>query len=210
MTSGTVLTIALGGFGLGLSAALLIALLAQPYDFPGRQDEATLAREHQVLAQRSLQDVVAASAPIRPGAVLPSTRPPQTAAAGKSATLLAQAEAHRHKREFKPALEAYRAVIAAGGMTADGWADYADAMASSPGGRLSGEPAAAIDKALALDPKHTKALWLKASLAHEEHRYQDALATWRTLLALMPAGSSDAKIIEANIAEAERLVAQKG
>lgn len=186
-------------------------LLAQSYDFLGRKDEAKLARQHKVSAQRSLQDAMAASAPVRPSSVLPSARTPDPATEGKSAALLAQAEEHRRKREFKPALEAYREVIAAGGMTADAWADYADAMASSsPGGRLSGEPAKAIDQALALDPKHTKALWLKASLAHEEHRYRDALATWRTLLALVPAGSSDAKIIEANIAEAQRLAGQKG
>jgi cytochrome c-type biogenesis protein CcmH/NrfG len=187
------------------------ALLAQSYDFLGRADEAKLAREHKVSAQRSLRDAMAATAPVRPSASMPARMPQAAATDGKSTLLLAQAEEHRRKREFKQALDAYRSVIAAGGMTADAWADYADALASSsPGGNLSGEPAKAIEQALALDPQHAKALWLKASLAHEEHRYQDALATWRTLLALMPAGSSDAKIIEANIAEAQRLAGQKG
>ena len=155
-------------------------LLAQSYDFLDRKEEATLAREHRVSAQRSLQDAMAASAPVRPSAVLPSARPPRTATGGQSAVLLAQAEEHRRKREFTQALDAYRSVIADGGMTADAWADYADALASSsPGGSLSGEPAGAIEKALALDPRHTKALWLKASLANEEHRYREALVTWR-------------------------------
>jgi tetratricopeptide (TPR) repeat protein len=186
-------------------------LLAQSYDFLGRADDAKLAREHKVSAQRSLQDAMAASAPVRPSVSIPAMMPQAAATGGKSAQLLAQAEEHRRKREFKQALDAYRSAIAAGGMTADAWADYADALASSsPGGSLSGEPAKAIEQALALDPKHAKALWLKASLAHEEHRYQEALSTWRALLALMPAGSSDAKIIEANIAEAQRLAAQKG
>ena len=72
-------------------------------------------------------------------------------------------------------------------------------------GKLAGAPAASIDRALALDPRHTKALWLKASLAHEQHRYKDALATWQRLLTLVPPGSSDARIVEANLAEASRL-----
>ncbi len=55
-----------------------------------------------------------------------------------------------------------------------------------------------------------KALWLKASLEHEEQRYRDAVSTWRNLLAVVPADSSDARIIEANIAEATRLAASQG
>jgi cytochrome c-type biogenesis protein CcmH len=91
-------------------------------------------------------------------------------------------------------------------MSADTWADYADAQASLAG-KLAGEPAKAIDNALALDPRHTKALWLKASLAHEQRRYKDALTTWQQLLTLVPPGSSDARIVEANMAEASRLAA---
>jgi cytochrome c-type biogenesis protein CcmH len=63
----------------------------------------------------------------------------------------------------------------------------------------------AIDAALRLDPAHTKALWLKASLAHEEHRYADALVVWKQLRAALPAGSSDVRVIDANIEEASTL-----
>ena len=120
--------------------------------------------------------------------------------------LLARAEEHRRKREFQQACALYAAVAAQGGMTADTWADYADAQGSASG-RLTGAPAHAIEAALLLEPGHAKALWLKASLAHEERRYADALTTWRQLQALVPPGSSDAKIIQANIAEASRLAA---
>lgn len=117
---------------------------------------------------------------------------------------LERAEDHRRRREFRQACDLFAAVAAAGGMTADAWADYADAQASIAG-RIAGEPARAIDAALALDPRHTKALWLQASLAHEEGRYAEALAAWKRLLAVVPAGSSDARIVEANIVEAARL-----
>jgi tetratricopeptide (TPR) repeat protein len=186
-------------------------LLAQSYDFLNRPDDAKLAREHKVAAQRSLQDSVAASAAMLGNAV-PLAGGTAAVSAGpqaKTAALLARAEDHRRKREFKQACDAYKELVAAGGMTADAWADYADALASaSPNGTLSGAPAEAIAKSLAMDPKHTKGLWLKASLAHEERRYQEALQTWQTLLTLIPPQSSDARIVEANIAEAKRLAAE--
>ena len=187
------------------------SLLAQSYDFLGRTEEAKQARAHKVSPQVSLADSVAATAPVRPSASMPTLMPQTAPSGGGTSTLLAKAEDHRRKREFKQACDVYRQAIAAGTMTADSWADYADALASAaPAGSLSGEPAKAIEQALALDPKQTKALWLKASLAHDERRYQDALVAWRTLLALMPAGSSDARIIEANMAEAQRLAGKKG
>jgi cytochrome c-type biogenesis protein CcmH/NrfG len=180
-------------------------LLAQSYDFLGRSEEAKLARDHKVPAGSELRDAITASAMLLSaprGTMSPRGAPQAGSYAG--ATLIAAAENHRLKREFKEACAAYAEAATLGAMTADAWADYADAQASLAGG-LAGEPEKAIARALELDPKQTKALWLKASLAHEQRRYKDALATWRELLALVPAGSSDARIVEANIAEATRL-----
>jgi len=177
-------------------------LLAQSYDFLGRSEEARLARAHKASADGGLRDAIAASAMLL-SAPHRSTGAAQ-AGPGAAATLLASAEGHRRKREFKEACAAYAEAARLGAMTADSWADYADAQASLAG-RLAGEPEKAIDRALELDPQHAKALWLKASLAHEQHRYRDALAAWRQLLAVVPPGSSDARIVEANIAEASRL-----
>ena len=114
--------------------------------------------------------------------------------------------------QSKPALKPYAkssepAMPAPSLSTKVAAADSALASAS-PNGSLSGAPAEAIAKSLAMDPKHTKGLWLKASLAHEERRYQEALQTWKTLLTLIPPQSSDARIVEANIAEAKRLAAE--
>ncbi|MDH4106579.1 MAG: hypothetical protein OEV39_10770, partial [Gammaproteobacteria bacterium] len=126
------------------------------------------------------------------------------AAGGAADTLVAQAEGLRRQRKFAAAAEAYQKLIARDAMTADTWADYADALASAASS-LRGQPAAALDRALALDARHPKALWLKASLEHEEQHYADAVKTWQALLAVVPADSSDAKIIRANIDEAGRL-----
>lgn len=182
-------------------------LLAQSYEFLGRSEEAKLARQHKVSAAIDLRDTIAVSAmTLSANRAVGSTGPTQSARvpSDDAAARIASAEQHRRNREFKEACADYATVVRLGAMTADTWADYADAQASLAGS-LAGAPEQAIAKALALDPKHTKALWLKASVAHEQHRYREALATWRQLLALVPAGSSDARIVEANIAEATRL-----
>ncbi len=180
-------------------------LLAQSYDFLGRGEEAALAREHKTASDGDLRDAVAASAMLLAGSSRPNAGGRALKATpGRAETLIASAEKHRRDRQFKQACAAYAEAAGLGAMTADNWADYADAQASMAG-HLAGEPEKALAQALALDPRHTKALWLKASLAYEQHRYDDALATWRQLLALVPPDSSDARIVEANIAEATRL-----
>lgn len=185
-------------------------LLAQSYEFMGRSEDAARARQKKLAPAGSLASAMAATAPVRPMPAAAGGTPAAGPADGSVGSLVAQAEEHRRRREFAQAIEVYRKLVAANAMTADTWADYADALASAPGGSLGGESAKAVGRALALNPKHTKALWLKASLAHEQRRYDEALATWRALLAQMPAGSSDARIIEANIAEAQRLAGRKG
>jgi cytochrome c-type biogenesis protein CcmH/NrfG len=181
-------------------------LLAKSYEFMGRPADAKLAREHKVPANRDLGDAVTASAMLLPSWNAASSRATQgaTSRANNNTSLLASAEQHRRNREFKQACAAYAAAASAGPMTADAWADYADAQASLSG-HLVGAPEKLIASALAQDPRHPKALWLKASLAHEQHRYEEALATWKQLLALVPPGSSDARIVQANIDEASRL-----
>lgn len=202
-------------FGLGLACGLLVAgvgfaihgrLAASWSSMPGANDSRAASTD----AWRHPVPSAGLSDSVRVSAVLLSAGRPVVADAapgsGSVPDLLARAEEHRRKREFQQACALYAAVATQGGMTADAWADYADAQASASG-RLAGAPARAIEAALLLEPGHAKALWLKASLAHEERRYSDALKAWRQLQALMPPGSSDAKIIEANIAEASRLAA---
>jgi cytochrome c-type biogenesis protein CcmH len=89
-------------------------------------------------------------------------------------------------------------------MDADAWADLADSAASAAGNDLT-KGRDAIIHALAINPQHRKALWLRASLELQEQRYATAAATWRELLALVAEGSSDAKVIAANVAEADVL-----
>jgi hypothetical protein len=121
---------------------------------------------------------------------------------------LALGRAHRVAREFAPAAAAYEAALRLDDRNADAWADYADSLASANGRSLSGKPAKAVERALQIDPNHMKALWLAASLDLEEHRYAAALLRWQKLRSVLPEGSPDVAIIEANIAEARQLAGQ--
>jgi tetratricopeptide (TPR) repeat protein len=204
--------IALAGFGLGVlvGKGLAVSNNAGTTDAPEpARAMASVPAGHPPVGERGLGDAVMTTLQmsVTPAANV-STGMPGAATRAGAPDLVAQADELRRQRRFKEAAEVYRRAAAAGSMNADSWADYADALASD-GSSLKGPPAAALAKALALDPRHPKALWLKASLEHEEHRYRDAVSTWRNLLAVVPAGSSDARIIEANIAEATRLAANR-
>ena len=205
--------LALAGFGLGVFVGKGLAEFgtAGTTDVPEpAAARVSMPAGHPRVAERGLDDTVLTTLQMSVAAAGNSTASmPGTATRAGSSGLVAQADELRRQRKFNEAAEIYRRADAAGSMNADSWADYADALASA-GSSLKGPPAAALAKALALDPRHPKALWLKASLEHEEHRYRDAVNTWRNLLAVVPAGSSDARIIEANIAEANRLAASRG
>jgi tetratricopeptide (TPR) repeat protein len=110
----------------------------------------------------------------------------------------------RVQRRFDEAADAFRQALEADPADADSWADLADCQAAAAGNDLNAGREA-IMHALRIDPRHRKALWLRASLELQEQRYPAAAATWRDLLTLMPADSTDARVIQANIAEADAL-----
>jgi hypothetical protein len=205
------------GFGLGLACGLVLA--SAGFMLRGLSDADAMSAEfaapgaasapgtwHHPTASGDLARAVQVSAALLSGDAGLIPVGPRIPATDDVQAALARAEEHRRKREFSDACAIYASIAARGGMTADAWADYADAQATL-GGRLSGAPSRSIEAALVLDPGHPKALWLRASLAHEEHRYAEALESWRRLLAVVPPGSNDARIVEANIAEALRLAA---
>jgi tetratricopeptide (TPR) repeat protein len=115
----------------------------------------------------------------------------------------------RVQRRFAEAAASYRRAVAANPADADSWADLADCLAAAAGRDLTAGREA-IERALAIEPRHRKALWLRASLELQERRYATAAATWRELQPLVASGSSDARVIAANIAEAEALARSAG
>ncbi|HJY77370.1 MAG TPA: tetratricopeptide repeat protein [Burkholderiales bacterium] len=83
-------------------------------------------------------------------------------------------------------------------------ADYADVAAMAQGRRLQGKPETLIERALAADPRNAKALSLSGTVAFEKGDYAGAIAHWRKILALVPAGSDAERSVRASIADAER------
>ena len=184
-------------------------LLAQSYAFAGRTAEADAAntRAAQVDAGETVAPLpVAASAPAQAGlsagdGSIEALRERVRLNPRDTESLALLAESLRRKREFAEALTIFAKLADARAMNADLWADYADARGASLGG-LDATSAEYVAQALKLDPKHTKALWLLGSWQTEQRDYRGALSTWQRLAALMPAESSDAKIIASNVAEA--------
>ena len=196
-------------------------LLAKAYDFMGRPDDARRVRARGAnsgagaVSQMSAGALVAAATATetRPAAAEPTPAP--AAAAASVAELeqrvkanprdvqswLALADLRRAQHDNGAARDALAKVVALKGMTAQSWADYADVLASLTGGSLTGAAGSAIDSALAADPSNTKALWLKASQAHEQRHFADALTWWKRLRSALAADSPDARIIDGNIAE---------
>ena len=175
------------------------ALLAQSYDFMGRSAEAAEARKHAGLP--------AAVSPASGSAAAP---PSAHRVSPEGTALLAQAEKSRIAHDYKKALDLYAKAVKLDALDADAWANYADATASVTGGKLDGASAQYLGEALQRDPDHPKALWLQASLLHEQKHYAQAVEVWRHLASVLPADSSDSKIIAANIAEALRLSGNAG
>lgn len=87
------------------------------------------------------------------------------------------------------------------------WADYADAQAMAQGQTLRGKPTEFINKALAIDPNHPKALALAGSAAMERGDFASAIQYWQKLRLQLPAESEDAKMIDGGLAEARQMLA---
>jgi cytochrome c-type biogenesis protein CcmH/NrfG len=181
-------------------------LLAQSYDFMGRAADAQRARER---ADGGSSPVSQAKPPAASSAVLPASESAAQferrvhASPDDVEAWRALAELYRRQRDSSKARNAFANLVRLKAMDADAWADYADVLASTSGSLQ--QSAQAIDSALRLDPAHPKALWLKASLAHEQRRYADALVVWKQLRTALPPNSPDLPVIDANIAEASEL-----
>ncbi len=176
-------------------------LLAKSYEFLGRPQDAALARAKQLPATALQGGDSGSGASAR--AEAPAAAAPTLSA--DSIKLLAEAGAARRDRKLASAAAIYAKLAAKNQMTADSWADYADTAASMQGNKLAGAPASYAERALQLDPRHPKALWLKASADEEQGHWSDAAQDWQRLAAVLDPDSADAKIVAANLQQAQKM-----
>jgi cytochrome c-type biogenesis protein CcmH len=113
------------------------------------------------------------------------------------------AHSYQALERFAEAADAYAHADALIPNDASLLADHADALAMAQGRRLVGTPAALIQRALAIDPKHKKALALAATVALETRDLDTSIAYWRRLAAELPAGSDEARQVADVIAEVD-------
>ncbi len=192
-------------------------LLQQSYEFLGDTEAADFARKHQVrsLNEDNSSDVITEQNSTIQGnarsvsdqAALVAYQQMVASKPNDAGSWLAIAQIQRTARNFAESSTAFQKVIELKAMTADAWSDYADVSATVAKTLKNNATRAALDAALKLDAKHSKALWLKASLAHEEKHYMEALKLWQQLRAVIPDNSPDVAIIDANIKEAQSLAA---
>ncbi|MFN0315931.1 MAG: tetratricopeptide repeat protein, partial [Burkholderiales bacterium] len=82
-------------------------------------------------------------------------------------------------------------------------ADYAEALALANGNRMEGEPARLVKLALERDPQSSKALWLAGIGGMQRGDKASALEHWGRLKRQLPSESSEAKSLNAYIAQIE-------
>lgn len=87
------------------------------------------------------------------------------------------------------------------------WSEYADALGMAQGGRLEGRPRELIERALALNAAHPKALEMAGSAAYERGDFVAATRYWKQLLAQLAEGTPAHGELAAAVARAERKAA---
>jgi len=114
--------------------------------------------------------------------------------------LLARANAALGR--YPEAIAAFNEAAVRGPADAALFADWADVLAMQ-NRSLQGEPSQLVARALEIDPAHPKALSLAATAALERKDYEGAIGEWRKLKMQFPAGSDEAKEVDAMIADAD-------
>ncbi len=109
---------------------------------------------------------------------------------------------------FDQAVLAHRNLMRLRKPDADTLSNYAVALGMSQGQRLGGEPEAALNEALKLDPRHPQALGLAADAADEREEHRLAMSRWRQLLAVLPASDPLRAQVQGRIDKAQALLSR--
>ena len=108
---------------------------------------------------------------------------------------------------FDEAVEAYERLMKLKPGDPDVMADFADTLGMVQGQRLEGRPVELVRQALAIDPKHQKALALAGTAATDAGDFAGAMAHWQALAAQLEPGSPDAKQVDAILDEIRQRMA---
>lgn len=96
------------------------------------------------------------------------------------------ARSYSQLERFDAAAAAYKKAVVLDGDNPDLLIEYANALATSRGRDLTGEPEQLIHHALELDPDHLGALTFAGLVAYQRDEVDQALQYWRRLVSLLP------------------------
>ncbi|MEY4346117.1 MAG: hypothetical protein RL032_1949 [Pseudomonadota bacterium] len=103
------------------------------------------------------------------------------------------------------ALAAYEKAIALRKDDAMLLADYADSLAVKNGSKLDGEPMKQVNRALKLDPRNAKALFLAGTYAFDQKDYKQAVKHWQAAVQTGAANDPLTQQMESGLKEARQL-----
>lgn len=112
------------------------------------------------------------------------------------------ARSYQNFKRYREAADAYARAVELSGNDAQVWVDYAEALALANDSDLQGKPLELINKALQLNPKNEKALWLAGNAAFQAQNFQQAVSYWEQLQKLLPPNSEGARAVSTSIEEA--------
>jgi len=113
-------------------------------------------------------------------------------------------------KRFKDAAAAYEKAYQLEDDNATLIADYADVLVTANGGEFTDEAGALLKKAVALQPRDVKALWLFGHWKYHNADYQGAIDSWQRVAELLPPGDKNVPVINQQIKQAKNFMADKG
>ena len=99
----------------------------------------------------------------------------------------------------------YRQALALRPDDANLMADLADMVAAPGSGQLDGEPIQLVDRALAINPNHVKALALKGSWAMMHRDFRTALTAWNQAIKVAQPGDPIAEFLRGQLEEMQAM-----
>lgn len=119
------------------------------------------------------------------------------------------AKTYSELRRHAEADAAYEKASALVSLDASALADWADAHVMAKDRKWDDQGRKIVKRALAADPKHVKTLALAGSEAFDRADYKGAIDFWKRMKTVAAPDSMDAKLADANIAEANAMLTGK-
>ena len=113
-------------------------------------------------------------------------------------------------QRFEEAAKAFEKITEITPKSAQAFADYADALGMAQGQKLLGKPAQMIDKALKLEPKNPKALYLAGFVSIEAGNLKEGVKHWEKLLSVLPPEQRGVESLRQKIAELRQQAGEAG